>query len=55
MSAMAGNYPGFEEASRALFANDAASLKRHIGDWPADVREYLLKLWTLDEEKTGTK
>jgi len=49
MSAMAGNYPRFEDASRALFANDAANLKRLISEWPADVCEYLLKLWALDE------
>ena len=49
MSAMAGNYPRFEDASRALFANDAANLKRLTSEWPADVREYIVRLWALDE------
>jgi len=53
MSAMAGNYPRFEDASRALFANDAVNLKRLISEWPADVREYLLKLWALDENNAA--
>lgn len=41
MSAMAGDLPGFEEASRALFANDAAKLQQQTGAWPPDVRDYL--------------
>ena len=51
MHAMAGNYPRFEEASRALFANDAENLQRHISEWPADVCEYLLRLRTPDVNK----
>jgi hypothetical protein len=44
MWAMAGNYPNFEEASRALFARGAEAFEREIGAWPADVREHLTKL-----------
>ena len=40
MSAMAGNLPGFEEASRALFAGDAAGFDRNSSHWPRDVAEY---------------
>ena len=40
MSAMAGNEPGFEEATRALFAGDAARFTQMSGDWPADVRDH---------------
>src|SRR5688572_27576373 len=40
MSAMAGNEPGFEEATRALFAGDEAMLQEMTKRWPADVREY---------------
>lgn len=41
MSAIAGGLPGFEEASRALFAHDAAAFGERIHDWPADVRAHL--------------
>lgn len=45
LSAMAGNYPGYEEATRALYAGDAAQFANLIGSWPTDVREYALRLW----------
>ncbi|GLQ98723.1 DUF2239 family protein [Dyella mobilis] len=38
MSAMAGDLPGFEEASRALFANEEAKFDECMAAWPADVR-----------------
>ena len=41
MSAMAGDMAGFEEASRALFANDAAKFRQQTEAWPADVRDYV--------------
>ena len=41
MSAMAGDMAGFEEASRALFANDAAKFRQRTEAWPADVRDYV--------------
>ncbi|AZP10912.1 DUF2239 family protein [Undibacterium parvum] len=41
MSAMAGDMAGFEEASRALFANDAAKFRQLTEAWPADVRDYV--------------
>jgi hypothetical protein len=41
MSAMAGDMAGFEEASRALFANDAAKFHQQTEAWPADVRDYV--------------
>ena len=44
MSAMAGDRPGFEEASRALFAGDAARFADLIAGWPADIRGHLLRL-----------
>jgi hypothetical protein len=39
MSAMAGNLPGFEEATRALFANDRPRFEQQVSNWPEDVRE----------------
>jgi hypothetical protein len=44
MSAVAGNLPGFEEAGRALFANDLARLASLVAAWPNDIREHLLHL-----------
>lgn len=40
MTAMAGDLPGFEEATRALFANDRMRFERQISDWPEDIRVY---------------
>ena len=44
MSAMAGNLPGFEEASRALFAGDQDRFAAHSAAWPADVQAYAHRL-----------
>jgi len=44
MSVMAGNRPRFEEAIRALFANDAARFKELIAQWPADVSDHTARL-----------
>lgn len=44
MSAMAGNLPNFEEASRALFANDRGVLTELIAHWPVDVRDHAIAL-----------
>ena len=42
--AMAGNLPGFEEASRALYAGDHERLEELIRDWPQDIRKHLERL-----------
>lgn len=44
MSAMAGNLAQFEEASRALFANDRTLFAELIAGWPTDVRDHAVKL-----------
>jgi uncharacterized protein len=44
MSAIAGNFPGYEEASRALYAADGERFHSLIASWPADVRDYLKRL-----------
>lgn len=44
MSAMAGNEPGFEEATRALFAGDAARFTELTARWPRDVRDHVRAL-----------
>jgi hypothetical protein len=44
MVAMAGNRPGFEEATRALFAADGAQFRARTARWPRDVREFARRL-----------
>ena len=46
MSALAGNLPGFEEASRALFSGNLPAFEAHIANWPDDVRTYALQFMT---------
>jgi hypothetical protein len=43
MMVLAGNLPGFEEASRALYRHDMAGLTQRIEGWPPDVRSYILE------------
>lgn len=44
MAALAGDRPGFEEASRALFARDAGRLDEATRDWPRDLARYVASL-----------
>jgi hypothetical protein len=44
MSAIAGDLPAFEEACRALFADDSKQFQQQIAQWPADVGSYALRL-----------
>ncbi len=41
MSAIGGDLPGFEDASRALFGQDATNFAHTIAHWPVDVQAYL--------------
>lgn len=43
---MAGDAPGFEEATRALFAGDHARFEQHTARWPEDVRTHALEMAT---------
>jgi hypothetical protein len=54
MSAMAGNLANFEEASRALFADDRRRFAGLIADWPVDVRDHIVKLAYSDQAAQGT-
>lgn len=38
---IAGNQPGFEEATRLLFAGDFEGLDEHVADWPDGIVEQL--------------
>src|SRR5947207_6650678 len=51
MSAMAGNLANFEEASRALFADDRRRFVGLIVDWPVDIKDHIVKLAYSDREE----
>ncbi|GAB1578724.1 DUF2239 family protein [Bordetella petrii] len=44
MSSIAGDLPGFEEATRALFAGDPDRFAECVAGWPADVRDHATRL-----------
>lgn len=44
MQAIAGDLPGFEEATRALFAGDRPTFEQQMADWPRDLRAHALRL-----------
>jgi len=44
MSAMAGNFPGFEETARALFAGDPERFDSLVGSWSVDIQDHARKL-----------
>jgi hypothetical protein len=44
MSAMAGDREGFEEATRALYADDRGRFAALTAAWPKDIREHIAKL-----------
>lgn len=52
MSAMAGDLPGFEEATRALFADDPPRFSQLIAAWPPDVRDHASRLAFGDQKGT---
>lgn len=52
MSVMAGNLAGFEEASRALFADDRRRFVGLVAGWPDDIRDHVVKLAFSDHVET---
>ena len=44
LSAMAGNLPGYEEATRALYAHNKERFHELTGEWPRDIRLHALQL-----------
>jgi hypothetical protein len=44
LHAIAGNFPGYEAATRALFANDRVQFTEQIAHWPHDIRAHAMKL-----------
>jgi hypothetical protein len=58
MSTMAGNRPGFEEATRALYAGDDKRFAMLIQAWPAAIRTHARKLADAalqPEEESGNQ
>jgi hypothetical protein len=43
-TALAGNLPGYEEATRALYAGDPGRFEASIEAWPVDVKAHAAKL-----------
>lgn len=55
--AMAGDAPGFEEATRALYGNERERFDSLVQAWPPDVRDHVLELAAsafADESATGS-
>jgi hypothetical protein len=50
MWVMAGNLPAFEEASRALFAQDRERFLSLISGWPEDIRAHIVRLTEVGTE-----
>ncbi|MFL9986665.1 DUF2239 family protein [Paraburkholderia sediminicola] len=44
MTAIAGNLPDYEDATRALYADDRVRFDGIVGAWPEDVRNHTLRL-----------
>jgi uncharacterized protein len=44
LQAIAGDFAGFEEASRALFAGNREGFERRIADWPPDIVTHARRL-----------
>jgi len=57
MQAIAGDLPGYEEANRALYADDRPRLEQWIAAWPEDIRSHVLHLafGTTDGSGCGTE
>jgi hypothetical protein len=54
MLAMAGHMPGFEEATRALFAGDLQRLRELVAMWPDDVRDHAIALAFWEDPNAST-
>lgn len=46
MTAMAGDFPHYEDALRALYAADRPRFESAVAEWPADVRDHVRRLAT---------
>lgn len=56
LSAIAGDKPHYEDALRALYANDGTRFHTLIADWPTDVRRHVERLASdLFDDKAEAK
>ena len=55
MNAIAGNFPHFEDALRALFASDRNKFIQLTEDWPADIRDHARWLMTGGAETSDAE
>jgi uncharacterized protein len=55
MQAIAGDLSGYEEAIRALFADDRPRLEKWIAAWPEDIRSHVLHLAFGPKDHPGDK
>lgn len=53
MTAIGGDLPGFEEAMRALFADELERFKALLAAWPEEVREHALTLAQIPHESSA--
>ncbi len=53
MSAIGGDLPGFEEATRALFADNRTRFEQQLAHWPVDIRHYAIQLAQIPEPTTA--
>jgi len=54
LTVIGGDRPGFEEASRALFAGDRERFDDQIASWPVDIREHAHRLAAGAFSEEGT-
>ena len=54
MHGIAGDFAGYEEATRALFADDRTRLEQCVADWPEDVRMHVLRLGFAGQDRFGS-
>lgn len=52
ISVLAGDLPGFEESSRALFAGNVSKFSECMAAWPADVRDHAMWLAGDQQEQS---
>jgi len=53
LQAVAGDFPGYEEALRALFARDDAAFRERVAAWPTDIVDYGAKLAEIEPAPKG--
>jgi hypothetical protein len=54
LSRLAGDFPGYEEAIRALFAGADQAFAGRMATWPPDVRDYALALAQPNPKTEGS-